>query len=135
MSTTAVPVELAVSVPPGVGHDPEVKNAIEEATNTLIKLLRQHQFPPAERELMWGTSGEPPFQHVVAHLSEADEYGRRQAQRSFSRQRLLDPINRSGQMIWLLLDVRGKRSSQVNDAIDRDITELERQEGLNGDRD
>lgn len=131
MSATSV-VELSVSVPPGVERDPEAASAIEGATNSFIELIRQHNLDPAKRELMWGTSGEAPFQYVTAHLSEVDEYGRRQADRSLSRRRLLDPINRVGAMIHLLLDVRGQRREKIGEVLRRGIDELERQEAVNG---
>jgi hypothetical protein len=132
MSATTSPVDLAVSIAPGVEQDPEVEKAITAATSTFIDLLRQHRFDPAKRELMWGTIGEPPFQHVVAHLRESDEYGSRPAQRTFSRQRLLDPVNRKGVVIDLLLDVRGQKREKIGQAVRRGIDELEQQEETDG---
>ena len=134
MSVTSA-VELSVSVPPGVERDPEVASAIERATTAVIDLIRQHNLDPAKRELLWVTSGEPPFQHVVAHLSESDEYGRRQADRSFSRRRLLDPVGRQEVMISILLDVRGQRREKIGRMWRRGIDELEQQEASNGQPD
>jgi hypothetical protein len=125
-------VELSVSVVPGVELDPEVAKAIERATNVLIELIRQHHLAPARRKLMWATSGEPPFQSVRAHLSETDEYGRRQSDRPFSRSRLLDAVNREGVMINLLLDVRGQRREKIGDAVRRGVDALEDEEVANG---
>lgn len=128
------PSDMVVQVAPGVERDPEAERAITQATDYLGELIRQHHLGPAKRELMWGTSGQPPFEHVVAHLRESDGYGSFQSDRLFPRRRLLDPVTRDGLMISLLLDVRGKRRAKMGEVIRRGLDELE-EGGTNGQPD
>lgn len=133
MSATETADELVVSVASVVEKDPELAEAITLATNELRDLLQQHGIDPAKRELIWGASAEHPISHVVAHLSEKDEYGTRQAHELFTRRWLLeDPVNRKMAVINLLLDIRGQRRAKIGDQWRRGIDELERQEVADG---
>jgi hypothetical protein len=129
-ATTSEPLQVGYT--PLIRQDRELFAALQQATSSLEQLVEQHGLSPARRELNWGSSATAPPELVIAHLTEEDEYGLRQANASARRTRWLDPVSRYQMMISLLLRVRGERWYEVDKSIERGIEDLEREERADG---
>ena len=117
---------LQVGYAQPIRQDPILFSALSEATLDLEKLVVQHGLPPADRELIWGSTS-PPDQ-VTVLMTEKDHFGSRNASLLARRSRWLNPVARNEMMIRLLLDVRGKLWYQMQESIERKIDAMEREE-------
>lgn len=133
MNTAVNPLQVGVAGP--IRQDPELNEAVRQATTFFDSLVEKYKLDPAERTLDWGCSDEPNSATVIAHLRETDRYGTRQANGLVTRQRLLDPVARDVMMMNLLQDVLRQRWYQLGKVIDRGIDELEREEPTDGHTD
>ncbi|MFO0852172.1 MAG: hypothetical protein U0871_26945 [Gemmataceae bacterium] len=122
----STPLQVGIAGP--IRSDPELLEAVREATDYLQQLIQKHHLDPAERELVWGCSDQPRPEHLLPVLRETDRYGSRHASPMLSRATMLDPIDRGNAMSALLRDVLRERWYQIRDVIDRGIRELELEE-------
>jgi hypothetical protein len=130
--SAAVTEPIQIRRVPDLSDDHELSRAVHAASEHLQELVQKHRLEPAKRELDWGASNEAPFTHVVAILRERDRYGSRQANRTISRSRMLDPVSRGVLMSELLGDVLRQRWFQVDEVIEKGIKELEQEEQSHG---
>jgi hypothetical protein len=126
-ATFAEPVKVDIAEP--ILRVPALKNAVDSATRYFEELLQRHKVYGAARELSWG-SDDPsqPREYVTLRLREMDEYGSRQQEDRNTLKRMLDPVDRNIFVSRLLQSLVKQRWYQMGEKIDRDISELERQE-------